>query len=237
MRQLILLTGVILICMILFLKSFKSGAIEQYDGSSNSIFKSEIGLLINPPKEGFLDIPKTNPTKADIKAHEELIVKLNVLKAQIDDIPHQDKLCSYAYKPIMNVLNMLEPDYELDNKIKNDMARFLLTYFSKVIHLNEQVHGLTNLCDMVPSENEGKAEKEYIMEKLLDMLKLVIEIAHLKQNKRNNIETSRAIRETRADIYKQYKNKIKAITDNHNKNLTAQIRKLRSPFKGRFKRF
>ena len=204
---------------------------EQFDDFSNSIFKSEIGLLINPPKEGFLDIPKTNPTKADIKAHQELIDRLNLLKTQIYDIPVENKVCSYAYKPIMNILDMLEPDYELDNKLKNDMARFLLTYFSKVIHLNDQVHGLTNLCDMVPSDKEGDADKEYVMEKLLDMLKLLIEIGHLKQNKLNNQDTSRAIREMRADIYKEYKNKIKRITDNHNKNLRAQISKLRSPFK------
>ena len=172
MRQLILVAGVILICAIIFLKSFSSKAMEQFDDFSNSIFKSEIGLLINPPKEGFLDIPKTNPTKADIKAHQELIDRLNLLKTQIYDIPVENKVCSYAYKPIMNILDMLEPDYELDNKLKNDMARFLLTYFSKVIHLNDQVHGLTNLCDMVPSDKEGDADKEYVMEKLLDMLKL-----------------------------------------------------------------
>lgn len=261
MRQIVVVAGVALICLIMLLKSQQVSRVERYLEPSPSIFKSSIGLILNPPtslstakepatpqdatcdsirtladgihtqvnnlcKEGFLSIPQENPTEADIAAHEDLIKQLNVLKAQIDGIPTENSVCSYAYRPIINILDMLEPDYELDNNIKNDMAKFLTEYFTKVLHLNQEVHGISNLCDMVSSgEDEGK--KEYIMEKLLDMVKLVMEIGHLKQNSENNKSTAEDIRENRALLYKEYKSKIKNVVDSHSMNVMNQMKKLK----------
>lgn len=267
MRQIIVVAGVALICLIIFLKSQQKSRAERYVEPSPSIFKSSIGLILNPPaslstskapatpqdatcesirtladgihtqvnnlcKEGFLSIPQENPTEADIAAHEDLIKQLNLLKAQIDGIPTENRVCSYAYRPIINILDMLEPDYELENNIKNDMAKFLTEYFTKVLHLNQEVHGISNLCDMVSSgDDDQNGKKEYIMEKLLDMVKLVMEIGHLKQNSENNKTTAEDIRENRALLYKEYKSKIKNVVDNHSMNVMNQIKKLK--FKSR----
>lgn len=258
MRQIVLVAGVIMICLIIWMKS---QATEGYTPPP-TIFKSNIGLLINPPKrsqtipaqqatcqsirtlangihtqvnnlckEGFLEIPHEDPSNTQIEAHEELLVELNNLKAQIEEIAPDDTVCTYAYKPVMEILSMLEPDYELENKIKHDMAVFLTQYFAKVLHLNSQVHGITNICDMVSSGKEEDKEKEFIMEKFLDMVSLVTEISHLKQNKRNNVETTHDVRRNRAALYKEYKAKIKAIVDNHRRSIQMQLRSIRSPFK------
>ena len=239
----------------------KSQLSEGYS-SPPSILKSNIGLLINPPKlkesstgqqatcdsirtlangihtqvnnlckEGFLEIPQSDPTEAEIESHEDLLVELNNLKAQIEDIPPDDMVCTYAYNPVMDILSMLEPEYELDNNIKNDMARFLTQYFSKVLHLNSQVHGLTNICEMVSSGKEEDREKEFIMEKFLDMVALITEIGHLKQNRQNNKETTSDVRRNRAALYKEYKEKIKSIVDNNRIHIQKQLKSIRSPFR------
>lgn len=259
MRHIVLVAGVILICLIIWMKS---RMMEAYTPPP-TIYKSKIGLLINPPrhasesmpaqqatcesirtlangihtqvnnlcKEGFLAIPQEEPTNAEIEAHEALLVELNNLKAQIEEISPEDTVCTYAYKPVMEILSMLEPEYELDNNIKHDMAVFLTQYFAKVLHLNSQVHGLTNICDMVSSGSDEDKDKEFIMEKFLDMVSLITEISHLKQNKQNNTETTHDVRRNRAALYKEYKAKIKAIMDNHRRSIRKQLRAIRSPFK------
>jgi hypothetical protein len=80
-------------------------------------------------------------------------------------------------------------------------------------------------------DDDQNGKKEYIMEKLLDMVKLVMEIGHLKQNSENNKTTAEDIRENRALLYKEYKSKIKNVVDNHSMNVVNQIKKLK--FKSR----
>jgi len=263
-RDAIILLGVFVIAAVFFMSSYRERFEADFDRFTNTLTanippptksssrcdKAEIIRELTkaiddqienhcPSVEGFTTMEGYSEQEAEL--NEELLEQLDTIRQQIVNIHPSKIYCKERYRPIMEALEMLDPDYELDIQFKNELATFLHHYFEKVLHMNRELHGLENedLCGMVdanendPSDEESQA-KELIMQKFLDLLTNVSEVIHLKQNRDNNKKTRKRLRDDRRRIYKEFRAKVAAIIREHQ----ARFRRFYVPrFKNPFRRF
>jgi len=196
-------------------------------------------------REGF-----TQDTNEDSIFDDKVVEQLSEIRQAIADIPHEKIHCVEKFRIVTTVLDMLDPAYELDSDLKIALSEFITYYFQKVLHMNKELHGKTNLCEMVDLtksddetvNQEEKEEDELIMEKLLSILDEMNNITHLKQNLDNNRDTRKTINNHRIKIVREFREKVREITRQHIQRFVSRYRfnmyrRSRGLFKGRKRRW
>lgn len=84
----------------------------------------------------------------------ELAEKLNTIRLNIESIHPDRTTCALAYLPILKILDILNPQYEIDDDFRNYLSNFLGYYFIRIMTFNTTVHGIDDLCGMVDLEDD-----------------------------------------------------------------------------------
>lgn len=84
----------------------------------------------------------------------ELAEKLNSIRVNIESIHPDRTSCAAAFLPILKILDILNPQYEIDEDFRNYLSNFLGYYFIRIMNFNSAVHGISDLCEMVDLEDD-----------------------------------------------------------------------------------
>lgn len=84
----------------------------------------------------------------------ELAEKLNTIRLNIESIHPDRSTCALAYLPILKILDILNPQYDIDEDFRNYLSNFLGYYFIRIMTFNTTVHGIDDLCGMVDLEDD-----------------------------------------------------------------------------------
>ena len=84
----------------------------------------------------------------------DLPEKLNSIRVNIESIHPDRTSCAVAFLPILKILDILNPQYEIDEDFRNYLSNFLGYYFIRIMNFNSAVHGISDLCEMVDLEDD-----------------------------------------------------------------------------------
>lgn len=85
----------------------------------------------------------------------DLANKLNTIRVNIESIHPDRTSCYRAYLPIMRILDILNPKYEINNRFRNYLANFLGYYFIRIMTFNSKVLGIEDLCEMIDLSDQA----------------------------------------------------------------------------------